>query len=88
MGCKAEGEVKYRSNLRVVRILTIPTTQSDRFFFATYRPLFLRYVLEHIRIRVVGLSVYDRNLLRGILTVMTRSAVVSAVSAPAVITTV
>ena len=34
MGCKAEGEVQYRSNLVVVRICTSPPTQSDRLLCA------------------------------------------------------
>ena len=31
MGCKADGEVKYRSNLSVVRFLTKPATQQTAF---------------------------------------------------------
>ena len=31
MGCKAQVEVKYRSNLSVVRILTKPATQQTAF---------------------------------------------------------
>ena len=34
MGCKADGEAKYRSNLLVVRILARHPTQSDRLFCA------------------------------------------------------
>ena len=34
MGCKADGEAKYRSNLTVVRILARHPTLSDRLFFA------------------------------------------------------
>ena len=35
MGCKADGEDEYRSNLSVVRISSNHPTQSARFFFAT-----------------------------------------------------
>ncbi len=32
MGCKADGEVKYRSNLMVVRILTSHPTKQAAFY--------------------------------------------------------
>ena len=32
MGCKAQVEVKYRSNLSVVRILTKPATRQTAFY--------------------------------------------------------
>ena len=38
MGCKADGEDEYRSNLSVVRISSNHPTQSARFFFATPYP--------------------------------------------------
>ena len=36
MGCKADDEVKYRSNLMVVRISSRSTTQQMPFYFAFF----------------------------------------------------
>gem|GEM_PF-4513457 len=40
MGCKADGEVKYRSNLMVVRILTRHPTQQTAFYSPRIQNIF------------------------------------------------